>query len=110
MVEPIFSPQNRSDLQVHQIPPILAGAEHHRIFQHFKNENSWLLVGYAIIRAADSLEEQMKNAGNTYVLDMIKEQLEREGIDLTSDEKVFIEVNPRDDYMTDETHRAIVLI
>ena len=68
------------------------------------------MVGYAIVRPADSLEEQMKNAGNTYVLDMIKEQLEREGIDLTSDEKVFIEVNPRDDYMTDETHRAIVLI
>ena len=110
MVETIFSPQNRSDLQVHQIPPILAGAEHHRIYQHFKHENSWLLVGYAIVRPADSLEEQMKNAGNTYVLDMIKEQLEREGIDLTSDEKVFIEVNPRDDYMTDETHRAIVLI
>ena len=52
----------------------------------------------------------MKNAGNTYVLDMIKEQLEREGIDLTSDEKVFIEINPNDSYITDGNHRAIVLI
>ena len=44
------------------------------------------------------------------MVDMITEQLEREGIELTSDEKVFIEVNPKDDYVTDDKHRAIVLI
>ena len=110
VVDTIFSPENRSDLQVHQIPSILVGTGHQQIFQHFKTNNSWLVVGYAIIRPADSLEEQMKNAGNTYVLDMIKEQLEREGIDLTSDEKVFIEINPNDSYITDGNHRAIVLI
>ena len=69
-----------------------------------------MLIGYAIVRPGASLEEQMKSGGNKFIVDMITEQLEREGIELTSDEKVFIEVNPKDDYVTDDKHRAIVLI
>ena len=110
LVDTIFSPESQSDLQVRDIPVSLAGEVHERIFQHFKSRMSCLLIGYAIVRPGASLEEQMKSAGSDFMVEMIKEQLEREGIELTSDEKVFIETNPKDDYVTDGKHRAIVLI
>ena len=110
LVDTIFSPESQSDLQVHDIPVDLVGKTHERISRHFKFRMSGLLIGYAIVRPGASLEEQMKSGGNKFMVDMITEQLEREGIELTSDEKVFIEVNPKDDYVTNDKHRAIVLI
>ena len=110
LVDTIFSPESQSDLQARDIPGDLVGKTHERIFQHFKSRMSCLLIGYAIVRPGASLEEQMKSGGTPFMEEMIKEQLEREGIELTSDEKVFIEVNPKDDYVTDDKHRAIVLI
>ena len=68
-----------------------------------------MLVGYAIKKSGFSLEEQMGDDGSPLIRDMIKEQLDGAGIKLSSDEHVVVEINPSDDYIIDEKHRALVL-
>jgi hypothetical protein len=67
------------------------------------------LVGYTIQKAGFSLEEQMGDSGTPLIRNMIKEQLDGAGINLTNDEHVKVEINPADDYTIDEKHRALVL-
>ena len=43
------------------------------------------------------------------IRNMIKEQLDGAGINLTSDEHVVVEINPPDDYKIDRKHSALVL-
>ena len=51
----------------------------------------------------------MGDDGSPLIRDMIKEQLDGAGIKLSSDEHVVVEINPSDDYIIDEKHRALVL-
>ena len=51
----------------------------------------------------------MGESGSPLIRNMIKEQLDGAGINLTSDEHVVVEINPSDDYKVDEKHSALVL-
>ena len=51
----------------------------------------------------------MGESGSPLIRNMIKEQLDGAGINLTSDEHVIVEINPPDDYKIDEKHSALVL-
>lgn len=51
----------------------------------------------------------MGESGSPLIRNMIKEQLDGAGINLTSDEHVIVEINPADDYKIDEKHSALVL-
>ncbi len=96
-------------IQQVEIPRPLTGQTHNKISAYFKFKYQWLLVGYAIKKSGFSLEEQMGENGSPLIRDMITEQLEGAGIKLSSDEHVVVEINPPDDYIIDDKHRALVL-
>jgi len=96
-------------IQQVEIPRPLMGQTHNKISAYFKFKHQWLLVGYAIKKSGFSLEDQMGENGSPLIRDMITEQLEGAGIKLSSDEHVVVEINPPDDYMIDDKHRALVL-
>ena len=96
-------------IQQVEIPRPLTGQTHNKISAYFKFKYQWLLVGYAIKKSGFSLEEQMGENGSPLIRDMITEQLEGAGIKLSSDEHVVVEINPPDDYVIDDKHRALVL-
>ncbi|MEE3188449.1 MAG: potassium channel family protein [Candidatus Neomarinimicrobiota bacterium] len=103
--------QEEDDKGIQQvgIPRPLMGQTHNKISAYFKFKHQWLLVGYAIRKSGFSLEDQMGESGSPLIRDMITEQLEGAGIKLSSDEHVVVEINPPDDYVIDDKHRALVL-
>jgi len=103
--------QEEKDQGIQQvdIPRPLMGQTHNKISAYFKFKHQWLLVGYAIKKSGFSLEDQMGESGSPLIRDMITEQLEGAGIKLSSDEHVVVEINPSDDYVIDDKHRALVL-
>ena len=105
----ILQEENDKGLQEVKIPKTLNGQTHNKISAFFKFKYGWLLVGYAIRKAGFSLDEQMGESGSPLIRNMIKEQLDGAGINLTSDEHVIVEINPADDYKIDEKHSALVL-
>jgi hypothetical protein len=105
----IVQEEKDKGLQEVAIPKSLSGQTHNKISAFFKFKHNWLLVGYAIRKAGFSLEDQMGESGTPLIRSMIKEQLDGAGISLTNDEHVMVEINPKDDYIIDEKHRALVL-
>ncbi len=105
----ILQEEKDKGLQEVPIPRSLTGQTHEKISAFFKFKHNWLLVGYTIQKAGFSLEEQMGDSGTPLIRNMIKEQLDGAGINLTNDEHVKVEINPADDYTIDEKHRALVL-
>ena len=105
----ILQEEDDKGLQEVKIPKTLNGQTHNKISAFFKFKYGWLLVGYAIRKAGFSLDEQMGESGSPLIRNMIKEQLDGAGINLTSDEHVIVEINPADDYKVDEKHSALVL-
>ena len=103
--------QEEDDKGIQQvgIPRPLMGQTHNKISAYFKFKHQWLLVGYAIRKSGFSLEDQMGESGSPLIRDMITEQLEGAGIKLSSDEHVVVEINPPDDYVIDDKHKALVL-
>ena len=103
--------QEEDDKGIQQvgIPRPLMGQTHNKISAYFKFKHQWLLVGYAIRKSGFSLEDQMGESGSPLIRDMITEQLEGAGINLSSDVHVVVEINPPDDYVIDDKHRALVL-
>ena len=103
--------QEEDDKGIQQvgIPRPLMGQTHNKISAYFKFKHQCLLVGYAIRKSGFSLEDQMGESGSPLIRDMITEQLEGAGIKLSSDEHVVVEINPPDDYVIDDKHRALVL-
>jgi len=96
-------------LQEVPIPKALGGQTHNKISAFYKFKYGWLLVGYAIRKSGFSLDDQMGESGSPLIRNMIKEQLDGAGVSLTSDEHVVVEINPPDNYVIDEKHRALVL-
>ena len=105
----ILKEEEDKGLQEVKIPRTLNGQTHNKISAFYKFKYGWLLVGYAIRKAGFSLDEQMGESGSPLIRNMIKEQLDGAGINLTSDEHVIVEINPPDDYKIDEKHSALVL-
>ena len=105
----ILKEKDDKGLQEVKIPRTLNGQTHNKISAFYKFKYGWLLVGYAIRKAGFSLDEQMGESGSPLIRNMIKEQLDGAGINLTSDEHVVVEINPPDDYKIDEKHSALVL-
>ena len=105
----IVQEEKDKGLQEVAIPKSLSGQTHNKISAFFKFKHNWLLVGYAIRKAGFSLEDQMGESGTPLIRSMIKEQLDGAGISLSNDEHVMVEINPKDDYIIDEKHRALVL-
>ena len=105
----ILKEEDDKGLQEVKIPKTLNGQTHNKISAFYKFKYGWLLVGYAIRKAGFSLDEQMGESGSPLIRNMIKEQLDGAGINLTSDEHVIVEINPPDDYKIDEKHSALVL-
>ena len=105
----ILQEEEDKGLQEVRIPKTLNGQTHNKISAFYKFKYGWLLVGYAIRKAGFSLDEQMGESGSPLIRNMIKEQLDGAGINLTSDEHVIVEINPADDYKIDEKHSALVL-
>ncbi|RPH06160.1 MAG: potassium channel protein [bacterium TMED46] len=105
----ILQEEEDKGLQEVRIPKTLSGQTHNKISAFYKFKYGWLLVGYAIRKAGFSLDEQMGESGSPLIRNMIKEQLDGAGINLTSDEHVIVEINPADDYKVDEKHSALVL-
>jgi len=107
--ELINQEEDDQGIQQVDIPRPLMGQTHNKISAYFKFKHQWLLVGYAIKKSGFSLEDQMGESGSPLIRDMITEQLEGAGIKLSSDEHVVVEINPSDDYVIDDKHRALVL-
>ncbi len=105
----ILKEEEDKGLQEVKIPKTLSGQTHNKISAFYKFKYGWLLVGYAIRKAGFSLDEQMGESGSPLIRNMIKEQLDGAGINLTSDEHVVVEINPPDDYKVDGKHSALVL-
>ena len=105
----ILKEEEDKGLQEVKIPRTLNGQTHNKISAFYKFKYGWLLVGYAIRKAGFSLDEQMGESGSPLIRNMIKEQLDGAGINLTSDEHVVVEINPPDDYKIDGKHSALVL-
>ena len=105
----ILKEEEDKGLQEVKIPKTLNGKTHNKISAFYKFKYGWLLVGYAIRKAGFSLDEQMGEGGSPLIRNMIKEQLDGAGISLSSDEHVVVEINPKDDYVIDEKHSALVL-
>ena len=105
----ILKEEEDKGLQEVKIPKTLNGQTHNKISAFYKFRYGWLLVGYAIRKAGFSLDEQMGEGGSPLIRNMIKEQLDGAGISLSSDEHVVVEINPKDDYIIDEKHSALVL-
>jgi len=105
----ILKEEEDKGLQEVRIPKTLNGQTHNKISAFYKFKYGWLLVGYAIRKAGFSLDEQMGESGSPLIRNMIKEQLDGAGINLTSDEHVVVEINPPDDYKVDKKHSALVL-
>ena len=105
----ILKEEDDKGLQEVKIPRTLSGQTHNKISAFYKFKYGWLLVGYAIRKAGFSLDEQMGESGSPLIRNMIKEQLDGAGINLTSDEHVVVEINPPDEYKVDEKHSALVL-
>ena len=105
----ILKEEDDKGLQEVKIPKTLNGQTHNKIAAFYKFKYGWLLVGYAIRKAGFSLDDQMGESGSPLIRNMIKEQLDGAGINLTSDEHVIVEINPPDDYKIDQKHSALVL-
>ena len=105
----ILKEEEDKGLQEVKIPKTLDGQTHNKVSAFYKFKYGWLLVGYAIRKAGFSLDEQMGESGSPLIRNMIKEQLDGAGINLTSDEHVVVEINPPDDYKIDRKHSALVL-
>ena len=105
----ILKEEEDKGLQEVKIPKTLNGQTHNKVSAFYKFKYGWLLVGYAIRKAGFSLDEQMGESGSPLIRNMIKEQLDGAGINLTSDEHVIVEINPPDDYKIDRKHSALVL-
>ena len=107
--ELITQEEQDKGIQVVTIPKGLTGLTHNKISAYYKFKHQWLLVGYAIRKAGFSLEDQMGESGSPLIRNMITEQLDSAGIALSSDEHVIVEINPSDDYVIDDKHKALVL-
>ena len=100
---------NNKGISVAPIPKGLVGLAYNKISAYYKFKHKQLLIGYAIRKSGFSLEEQMGESGSPLIRDMITEQLDSAGINLTSDEHIIVEINPSDDYVVDAKHQALVL-
>ena len=107
--ELITQEEQDKGIQVMPIPKGLMGLTHNKISAYYKFKHQWLLVGYAIRKAGFSLEDQMGDSGSPFIRNMITEQLDSAGIKLSSDEHVIVKINPSDNYVIDNKHKALVL-
>ena len=98
-IDLILKEEEDKGLQEVKIPKTLNGQTHNKVSAFYKFKYGWLLVGYAIRKAGFSLDEQMGESGSPLIRNMIKEQLDGAGINLTSDEHVVVEINQPDDEM-----------
>ena len=96
-------------LQMFIIPNNLLDFKHNKISAYFKLKYNSILIGYAIRKSGFSLEEEMSDKGDSFIRNMITDQLEGAGIKLSSDEHIAVELNPSDDYQVDQKHSAIIL-
>ena len=90
----ILKEEDDKGLQEVKIPRTLNGQTHNKISAFYKFKYGWLLVGYAIRKAGFSLDEQMGESGSPLIRNMIKEQLDGAGINLTSDEHCLLYTSP----------------
>ena len=79
----ILKEEEDKGLQEVKIPKTLNGQTHNKISAFYKFKYGWLLVGYAIRKAGFSLDEQMGESGSPLIRNMIKEQLDGAGINLS---------------------------
>ena len=103
-----FANQNHQ-LIVEDMPPLLADSTHIQVFNFYKEHRSAILLGYVKMSSSANLEEVMGVSGSTFIRDMITEQMEHAGIQMSSDEELTVEIGPTDNYQVDAQHRCVLL-
>ena len=96
-------------LVVADMPPLLSDSTHIEVFNYFKESRDSILLGYAKMTSQADLADAMGESGSPFIRDMIKQQMQQAGIQMSGDEQLSIEIGPADDYQVDAQHSCILL-
>jgi len=98
---------DKNSVRILQIPSRFKGKKYSEVFQYFKNQNN-LLVGLLSERETLGVSDFLSS--DTSHLDaFIEKKIKESGRSLGEDNKIFVNLNPRDDYIIGENEKAVVI-
>ncbi len=104
----ILNPKGGNAISSLPIPPKFKGRKYEELFQYFKTQHNFLLLG--VVSEVESIGVSDFLSADTSHLDaFIEKKLKEAGKGLGEENKVIVNLNPDDDYIIQENETAIVL-
>ncbi len=104
----ILNPKGKNTISSLPIPTKFKGRKYEELFQHFKTQHKFLLLG--VVSEVESIGVSDFLSSDTSHLDaFIEKKLKEAGKGLGEENKVIVNLNPDDDYIIQENENAIVL-
>lgn len=104
----ILNPKSKNTISLLPIPPRFQGRKYEELFQYFKTQHKFLLIG--VVAEVESIGvSDFLSADTSYLDAFIEKKLKEAGKGLGEENKVLVNLNPDDDYIIQENEKAIVL-
>jgi len=106
--EQILNPRLQNKIAIESIPANFINKPYQELFDHYRNQHKDLLLG--VIAEVESIGLSDFLAADTSHIDaFIERKLREAGKSFGEENKVFVKLNPGDDYVIQENEKAVVL-
>ncbi len=108
VLEQILNPRLENRITLEPIPARFVGKPYRELFDQYRSQHRELLLG--VISQVESIGLSDFLAADTSHIDaFIERKLREAGKSFGEENKVFVKLNPEDDYIIQESERAVVL-
>ena len=90
------------------IPDEFVGRRSDELFNYFKREKNWILLGYIVEDEGFRLQDALLG-GNAAIVDFITRQVQQAGISTTTKGSIQVNLNPPGDHIIENEAFAIVM-
>lgn len=106
--EQILNPKIQNNITLEAIPARFINKKYQELFDHFRTQHKALLLG--VISQVESIGLSDFLAADTSHIDaFIERKLREAGKSFGEENKVFVKLNPEDDYIIQENEKAVIL-
>jgi len=106
--EQILNPRLDNKIALEVIPARFVGKSYKELFDHYRGQHKELLLG--VISQVESIGLSDFLASDTSHIDaFIERKLREAGKSIGEENKVFVKLNPEDDYVIQENEKAVIL-
>lgn len=107
-VNRLLNSNSKSRIRRMDIPPEFVGLDYNKLFDHFRREKGWILIG--VYSEDENLGIGAILSADSSALDkFIERKLKDGGISLQDQSKINVTVNPNSEYLIKENERAIII-